>query len=199
VDESAYDATNVDVLDSLIKNYNEEKLLAALQNCSMNQFLKAYFNFQERVRNGELSKTSRFCISFLDHARLIFMLLYAVKVSDLQLFHKCMGDMADLFFSFGEINYSRYLTWFDLFLTNIESTHPGATQLLKKGAISVARSLSPGNLCSVDKTMEETYMKFAKSHSGSRGAALTGILENYGYIPPQSTVNFTRSQWKCVE
>lgn len=35
--------------------------------------------------------------------------------------------------------------------------------LLNKGAIGVARSLIPGSLCAVDKTMEETFMKFAKS------------------------------------
>lgn len=57
----------------------------------------------------------------------------------------------------------RYLTWFDSFLTNIELTHPGAKPLLEQGAIAVARSLIPGALCAVDKTMEETFMKFAKS------------------------------------
>lgn len=90
------------------------------------------------------------------------------------------GRYADLFFSFGGTNYSRYLTWFYLFLTNIEFTHPGATWLLEEGAISVARSFTSGNRCSVDKTMEETYMKFAKSWGGTGGFGLTGILENYG-------------------
>jgi hypothetical protein len=180
LDETASDSMNLDALDALIKDCSEENLLSTLQDDSLIQCLNAYFDFQDRVRNGDLGKTGQFWMSFLDHARRIFLLLYAVKVNDLQIFHKCMADMADLFFCFGGINYSRYLTWFDLFLTNIESTHPGATQLLERGAISVARSYIPGNLCSVDKTMEETYMKFAKSHSGSGGAGLTGILENYG-------------------
>lgn len=86
--------------------------------------------------------------------------------------------MANLFFAFGGQNYARYLTWFDLFLTNIEKSHPGAKELLKKGAISVARSLIPGNLCAVDKTMEETFMKFAKSRGGAGGSGLTGLLQN---------------------
>lgn len=50
-----------------------------------------------------------------------------------------------------------------MFLTNIELFHPGAKELLKKGGIAVARSLIPGALSAVDKTMEETFMKFAKS------------------------------------
>ena len=32
-----------------------------------------------------------------------------------------------------------------------------------KGGIAVARSLIPGALSAVDKTMEETFMKFSKS------------------------------------
>ena len=48
-------------------------------------------------------------------------------------------------------------------LTNLESTHPGAKDLLTKGAIAVARSMVPGALSAVDKTMEESFMRFAKS------------------------------------
>ena len=50
-----------------------------------------------------------------------------------------------------------------MFLNNISKTHPGAMDLLKKGGIAVARSLIPGSLSAVDKTMEESFMKFAKS------------------------------------
>ena len=52
--------------------------------------------------------------------------------------------------------------WFDLFLTNIDKSHPGVKELLEKGGIAVARSLLPGALSAVDKTME-TFMKFSKS------------------------------------
>ena len=57
----------------------------------------------------------------------------------------------------------RYLVWMEIFLTNLEKTHPGAKELLSKGGIAVARSLVPGALSAVDKTMEETFMRFAKS------------------------------------
>lgn len=50
-----------------------------------------------------------------------------------------------------------------MFLTNIDKSHPGAKELLMKGGIAVARSLIAGALSAVDKTMEETFMKFSKS------------------------------------
>ena len=64
-------------------------------------------------------------------------------------------------------NYARFLTWFDVYLRNIEKTHPGAYRLLESGVISVARTMIPGNLCATDKTMEETFMRFCKSKSGT--------------------------------
>ena len=53
--------------------------------------------------------------------------------------------------------------WLEVFLTNIDKSHPGAKELLMKGGIAVARSMIPGALSAVDKTMEETFMKFSKS------------------------------------
>ena len=53
--------------------------------------------------------------------------------------------------------------WCDSFLTNIVKSHPGAKELLEKGGIAVARSLIPGTVSAVDKTMEETFVKFSKS------------------------------------
>lgn len=58
---------------------------------------------------------------------------------------------------------NRCLAWLEVHLTNMEKTHPGAKELLTKGAIAVARSMIPGALSAVDKTMEETFMRFAKS------------------------------------
>ena len=46
----------------------------------------------------------------------------------------------------------------------------------KTGTFSVARSMIPGNRCAVDKTMEETFMKHAKSKGG---AGLCGLLKNF--------------------
>ena len=51
--------------------------------------------------------------------------------------------------------------------------------MLQRGAFSVARSFIPGNRSAVDKTIEETFMKHAKSRGGGgTGAGLSGILKN---------------------
>ena len=71
------------------------------------------------------------------HMRLINSMLFAIKKNKFPLYNKCAADMAPIFYSFGGQNYSRFLTWFDMFLTNIEITHPGAKNLLEKGILSI--------------------------------------------------------------
>ena len=65
-------------------------------------------------------------------------------------------------------------------MANIEESHPGATELLERGAISVARSFIPGCRNAVDKTIEEIMMKHAKSHGGAGGSGtgISGFLRN---------------------
>ena len=89
--------------------------------------------------------------------------------------------MCDLFFSFSGQNYARFLTFFSVFVANLEFSHPRSIDDMKAGVISVARSMIPGNRCAVDKTMEETFMKHAKSKGGAggSGAGLCGILKNF--------------------
>ena len=98
----------------------------------------------------------------MDQLKLILMLVYAVKPRNRKLFHYCNGEMAILFFAYDGHNYFRYLAWLEAFVTNLELTHSGAIEFIDNGALRCPRLLIPDSLCAVDKTMEETFMKFAK-------------------------------------
>ena len=50
------------------------------------------------------------------------------------LFCKKIGNLGDMM---KKIIYFRYLTWFEVFLTNLELTHPGATRSMIPGSLSV--------------------------------------------------------------
>ena len=58
-------------------------------------------------------------------------------------------------------------------MTNLELTHPGAAALIDKGVIGAARSMIPGSLSAVDRTMEETFMKFTKGSGMSECILMT--------------------------
>ena len=167
---------SLEKIDELIQNSSRETLNTALEDQSFIALLEKYEEFENKVRKGLLGKTAMFWLSFIDHARRVFLLILACKTNNFPLFHRCMRDMTDMFFSYGGHNYARFLSWFDVYLTNIEASHPGSTKLLENGAISVARSLIPENLCMVDKTMEETFMKFSKSKGGEYYDVTISIL-----------------------
>ena len=120
-------------------------------------------------------------------------LIQAVKTNNYALYSESLFRMSSIFFSFDGHNYS-------LFLANVEETHPGAKQLLEGGAFSVARSLIPGNRCAVDKTIEETFMKHAKSHGGAGGcgAGLTGLVSNYNSYQRWVRTTHERAQFVDV-
>ena len=124
--------------------------------------------------------SSRYKDLCLDHISLVLDLMRAVKLNNSELYAYCLDSMCGLFFSYGGHNYARYLTFFSMFIVNIEFSHPGAMEQLRLGVISVARSMIPGSRCAVDKTMEETFMKNAKSRGGAggTGTGITGLTQN---------------------
>ena len=67
---------------------------------------------------------------------------------------------------------------------------------IRLGVISVARSWIPGSRCAVDKTMEETFMKHAKSKGGS-GTGITGLTTNHAAV--QRWVRSTHQRTQFLE
>lgn len=110
-EEENIDCTTLPALRNLFQDCDRKNLDLSLQDLATTTVLENYVAYEEKVRNGHLGKTAQFWISVIDHARLILMLQYAVKTNNLGLFHKCNGDMADLFFAYDGPNYSRYLNF----------------------------------------------------------------------------------------
>ena len=150
-------------LRNLTQRPSNELLEEVVHDDPIQTFIRKYSDFRENVRGGELGKTAKVWIAYMDHIWRILALIRAVKTNDFLLYADSIHQMSDIFFSFDGRNYARYLTFFSIFLANLEETHPGAVELLKRGAMSVARSFIPGNRCAVDKTMEDTFMRHVKA------------------------------------
>ena len=164
---------------SILKNFSKENELNILSEEEFTTKIDDYINFRKAVKQGNYGKTSQLWLAYMDHVWLMLGLIHSVKTNNVVENTHSLYLMPDLFFSFFGYNYARYLTFFAVFLANIECSHPGATEMLERGAFSVARSFIPGNRSAVDKTIEETFMKHAKSRGGGgTGAGLSGILKN---------------------
>lgn len=92
---------------ALVKSCDRETLDTALKDPSTIAILDRFAAFQDQVRKGNLGKTAQFWMTVIDHTHLILMLQFSVKTNNLALFHKCNGDMANLFFAYDGPNYAR--------------------------------------------------------------------------------------------
>ena len=97
-----------------------------------------YTKFCDTVRSGILGKTAQFWMSYLDNVSLMLNLLRAIKTNNFNLYEDCLSSMSRLFFRFGGHNYARYLTFFSVYISNLELTHPDAVEQIKFGVLSVA-------------------------------------------------------------
>ena len=176
---------------------SRDTMNSVLADTPLKQYIDGFMQFRDEVGEGCLGVTAQLWMSYMDHIWLVLALIHAVKHNDFLLYAHCLHHMSDLFFSFGGQNYARFLTYCSMFITNIETSHPGATELLKRGAMSVARSFIPGNRCAVDKTMEETFMRHAKSRGGAggTGAGVTGVLTNQDAYQRWVRTTHARSQY----
>ena len=174
------DDAQKDVFRGLLETPSVTALGDACANEALSSLILEYSEFKQTIRDGDLGKTAILWISYMDDIWMMLNMIHAVKVSNIPLYCECLYRMADIFFSFDGQNYARYLSFFSVFLANVDDSHPGAIRLLQDGGVSVARSMIPGNRCPVDKTMEETFMKSAKSHGGmgSSGAGLQGLVND---------------------
>ena len=182
-------------LNEMKSSSTKDKLNDCIIDPDILGYIRRYCQFREEMANGEFGKTGQFWIAYMDAVWLALQLHESVKRNDFLLYAECILRMPDLFFAYSGQNYARYLTMFSVFIANIDQTHPGALELLKLGAFSVARSMVPGCRTDVDKTMEETFMKHSKSHGGASGAGISGITRNNAAYQRWVLTTHERSQY----
>ena len=86
-------------------------------------YIRKYTEYKKSVRVRVLGKTAQFWMSYMDHVWLVLSFIRAVKSNYFSLYAKCLLFMADNFFSLDGENYAQYLTYFSVFVTNLDETH----------------------------------------------------------------------------
>ena len=131
---------DVSLLESLTNEASDANLQGVLASDQFLEYFERYQAFKEDVRRGDLGKTARFWIQYIDILQQILMLIKATKENDLESHIGLLHDLCPLFVAFDHVNYARYTSVYLMTLENLENTHPGATELLKRNGFSVARS-----------------------------------------------------------
>ena len=78
-----FDSRNLQILMSDISSQN----LTNLQDDNtLHAFMHEWVAYENEVRTGKLGKTAKFWMQFIDHARLILLMLYSIKTNKLACF-----------------------------------------------------------------------------------------------------------------
>ena len=103
--------------------------------------------------------TAQFWVNYMEMAALALKFLRATKKNDMDLHLAALQDMLPLFFVYDRHNYARYATVYLISILSLNSTHPGAEELLCRNGFSVSRSDVHN---AVDKLIKEGKRKLAR-------------------------------------
>ena len=139
---------------------------------------------------GDFGKTPKSWMYYMDRIWLVLRFLRATKLNHLDLHVACLYKLCSLFFSYDHPNYARYTTIYYLILLNLDRTHPGLKDLLKRNGFSVNRSGVPTSRNGVDITIQQTIIRHAKSHGG-----IIGFIRNYAAYYRWCMTRHSRAQY----
>jgi hypothetical protein len=131
-------------------------------------FMTAYEIYTEQTLEGQHGSTAQYWMVYVKLVNQFLLFTRACRTNDLTLFIYALEQMIPVFFAGNRPNYARWMIRYHLNLLNAESTHPGVTQMLQDGALSVRRTPKSFSRTAVDMTLEQTVNADAASR-------LTGI------------------------
>ena len=153
---------HADFLLALERLESEDEFRELFKQDTFIEFEKKYTKAKNDCLNGIHGKTVKFWMMYVTLMEIQHKLHYSINVNDFKLRLHCWKDIVSLCFPTNKQNYARYGSYYCLQLENLETSHPGALNELKKIGISVRRNtINIGQ--SIDGAGEQTFMRSAKT------------------------------------
>ena len=122
-----------------------------------------YEEFKVKIRAGELGKTPRFWLIYLDLMNMQHLAHTAVQENNFDFKVLSWEFMLPFYFYFNKLNYARYGTYYLQQLTHIETLYPGLKELLMVKGLSVQAQITHPVRTAIDQRGEQTINKDAKT------------------------------------
>lgn len=153
-----------------------ERFSEALQDETVQEFINDFKDYVDKCSRENVMYG--FWSSYLDMMQLFLLFLRATREGNWDLHLSTVQEMIPWFFSYGRINYSRYLPVYYLEMKSLPSSHPFIHSNLKNGSFAVKHQDKHGfSMTACDQVIEQTYNRDSKT----RGE-LTGITLNKGAV-----------------
>lgn len=202
--ESFAKLTNLEITDEA-KQYLEDFKNERHENLEINnqyllQLLKQYEEYETRTLAGDYGKTPQFYLTYSNLVHYYLLLNRSIRTADFELLKWVLPKITNLFFTFNQQNYSRYLVKYCDNLQKVDETHPGLKEQFEKGSIGIRRTSKPFSRQPIDLVLEQTInadaanklagiiqstnsisarQRWCKSHS-IRARIITHVMETTG-------------------
>ena len=118
-------------VDDDLQNIDQSKLENIKINSKTEKTLDAYSKFKQAIRDGKYGKTSQFwVVMYLDVIRDVYLLHCAVQENNFFLHLFGWKQLVPLAFALNKTNYACYGSYYINSLENMESTHPGCSEII---------------------------------------------------------------------
>ena len=134
-----------------------------------------YEKYSDLTRQGDHGATAQYWFMYVDYVHDFLRVERAIRTNDIKGFAHSLTPLIALFLMTNHINYSRWLTKFQLDIYNIETTHPGLLPILEQGAFTVRRTDHKFSRIPVDLILEQTV----NADAASRLTGMSAMTNNY--------------------
>ena len=153
------------------------------------------YDLHWKTRSGEHGITAQFWIMYIDYIHHYHSLERAIRTNNIDLYIYSMTRIINLFFATNHVNYSRWLSKFQLDLLTNDDTHPGLRDILEDGVFSVRRTPHQFSRCPVDLTLEQTVNADATLRQTGLVSSTTTTVPDCGPQPVSpSSVKYITSR-----
>ncbi|CAG9760201.1 unnamed protein product [Ceutorhynchus assimilis] len=177
--ESFVKLTNLEIPEET-RQYLEDLKIERHDNPEINnqhllEILKTFEEYETSTLAGEYGKTPQFYLIYSNLVHYYLLLNRSIRIADLELFKFVLPKITNLFFTFNQQNYSRYLVKYCDNLQKVDETHPGLKEQFEKGSIGIRRTSKPFSRQPIDLVLEQTINADAANK-------LTGIIQSTNSI-----------------
>ena len=156
--------SNLNVPDSLKDMASDPSMFEKTDDDShVVEFIKAYKNFFQSVKDGKFGKTARFWAYYIELMKKQKMARQAIQENNFGMRTHAWASWIPYYFSTNLFNYARYGSFYLEVLKNLDQLYPELKEMLSKCGLSVQAQEKYPHRTAVDQRGEQTINRDAKT------------------------------------
>ncbi|KYN03439.1 hypothetical protein ALC62_05715 [Cyphomyrmex costatus] len=128
----------------------------SIQQAEVKEIFEKYEKFKMQTLEGKHGKTAQYYMIYVKLIDYYLLLNKSIRTGNFEMYKFALSKIVNLYFTFNQPNYARYLVRYLDNLMKIDETHPGLRENFTKGSLGIKRTTKPFSKQAIDLTLEQT-------------------------------------------